>query len=296
MKKELDLKFDELDDFDLNIPSKKEMDQLDITKKKELKLDFEEDKKYKKKEYDILKKESKKNEKVIVIVLLIILIFITLFGFYYLYTNYIDIKDCNTQEECFYLAIKNCDIFNYSHETESISFISYTNLKYNYQIIGLNENNECLINIMVEDAKITFDKENLLNYLDDFDNQIKVYNQVILFSKQEDSFFKNIKFDWTPNSIKEVIDVYKSIINDHFNNINQEELNVLENQKREELERSIGIIKECSFEHSEKLFNFIQDHIKRRTISSTYDSEIIDGHLVETRFYNGGKCISKTPI
>lgn len=302
MKDDMDLKFPDLDDeLDLRIPSKEDIDNSfkpdekdEILKniKKEIKGSKDVSKK-------IIKKESKKGtgKKTIIIILLILLIGMTIFGFWYLYNNYIDVG-CSTKEECFYEAIQECKPYNYTKQHELLTFISYTEIDVDYQIIGRSEQGTCYINIEKTRATTTYEKYDIFRYLDDNENRLKVYEQVVLFSKSnpENNFFKDIRLDWSPSSINEVINKFKDVIEMHFNEMDINELQRIQRSKNDEVQNKVGKLEECEFESSDKLYTFIQNHIKRSTLSSTYDEETTNEFNIKTTYYNGGKCVIKTPI
>ncbi len=268
-------------------------------KKIEKKIEIKEGKKTKNKETD----ENKENIK-LMIGLLIIFVLILLAGLYVYITykpiilenldNKLSEEECSDEEDFyFFSALENCTPIEYIKTTENLGFLTlYTKLENNYFIKGYNQENKCEIEITTIDAKVSYDLQEILTFIENPKNKENIYYQYLLISNFDENFEENI--DPTEDKINEAVLYIKEQIINYYSTLSVEELNQLKETENEIQEAYKNNVETCFFEDTDKLKKLLKDKFKGiiQEVHITTKFNLETGKSETTATYDGGKCIS----
>ncbi|NCP72521.1 hypothetical protein GW835_03985 [archaeon] len=216
-----------------------------------------------------IKEPNNKNYKAIVItVIFLIVIGFCTYGLIYVYKNYISGHYSNNQETDFLDNSKDCIPSNFENRQETTSlFMMYLSQDLNYNIKGLNEDDKCEVEIKTIDANVSFDYDDVLEYVNKEENLDAVYFQYMLL-KSFDPDFDNSKLEGEitleeKNQAKqEVI----ALINEEKEKPGYTPVNGAE---KETAEMFIGSTEVCVFESLEG----IDDFLSKKMTNSVFPNE-----------------------
>jgi len=198
---------------------------------------------------------------IFVTIIFLIAVGFAIYGLTVVYKNYVVNNSTTSQEDLFLKNSKNCVEDSYLTTQESTTFfMMYLNQDLNYRIKGLNEDEKCVIEIEVIDANMTYNQEDIINYINKEENKDAVYYQYLMLTSLGDdtvdeSIFERVATDEEKNAAIEELII---LINEDY------EKNPREGT--ENTEGLIGNVEVCIFDNLEDIDDFVSRKIKGTAI------------------------------
>ncbi len=247
-------------------------------------------------------KPYNRNKKAIILtIMLVFFVIICVIGFVYTYNNIIKENSnniCKTKKECFLKAALNCENSNYSETIENTNlFLSLTSTDYNYTIKGFNDENKCLLEIKTIDVNISYDPDQIIEFINNKNNINKVYSQYMLLKA-----FQSMDVNSSDLNNLELTKANKPIIINEINNLINENRATYPkegqstNQLIEMTKKSlIGLIENCIINDPAKTSSFITNRmdgiIIATDVKKTFNFK--NNKSMSTNNYDGIICYSE---
>ena len=199
----------------------------------------------------------------------------------------------------------NCE--EYTHTNQTTSYLHWpgalVNSSFEYNVIGFNDSNECEVETKTLSAEYIFEKDLILEYLNNPENKLPIFTQTAILMGVPDIDPDNLNnTEYLNQKIDEVVEEQKTKIAEYYDNLTEEDQQTLNLMKESmnSTDYTTMPIQKCyvsDLEYMPKLLGLSNKSLEDSMDYLLANSEIgisinQEGSRVE---YNWGYCIQEQP-